>query len=251
MIKWMSAQLIQRSINNKEEFRALSLAFAVKVKYRSSQINNFSYSGLAGLFGISRETAKKRINKLREMGLVRDNGKCLIFLSLQEKRYGCKNVEIQKCYGINRNDLKQIERFLRLQAVNIKQSQINHAINCIKATKTAKTAKELRTAKQNLKKIANWNGNVDCGISINTVKKVSGVGVNKAVELLSWGEKKHFLHKTVRFNKESDIFVGEDKWKTSKEERKTFFVSHGRVFSVQPTLVKFRTSKKRISVAPN
>ena len=97
---------------------------------------------------------------------------------------GIKNIEIQKYYSINRNNLKEIERFLRLQAVRIKQSQIDYAINCIESTQKAKNAKELKSAKKNLKKIGNWNGNVDRGMSIRIVENVSGLGKNKSVELL-------------------------------------------------------------------
>ena len=245
MIKYISASLIQRTINNKEEFRALSLAFAVKSKYLSSQLNNFSYSRLSDMFGISRNTAKNRINKLREMGLVRQNGKNLVFLSLQELGYGIKNIIIQNHSRVNLNNLKEAERFLRVQAVYIKQSQIDYAVNCIESTKNAKTAKELRAAHSKLKKIRNWNGRVDRGQSINTVKRVSGTGKNNAVNLLKWGEKKRLLKKNVRINEVQHVWQETERWKDSDDMRKSFFISHGRTYLVLPTEIKFTVRRHK------
>lgn len=238
MIKWMSSRLIQRTINNKEEIKALSLAFAIKAKYKSSQINDSSYSKLASMFSISRETAKKRIGVLRTMGLIKEDGDNILFLSFKDS-WENANIEIQDYSKIDITNLKEIERFLRLQGVYIKQSQIDYAANANEATTTVKSMKELRAAKRRLKKIRHWGGKTDRGQSINTVKKASGLGTNKAVELLQWAEKNKLIEKEVRRVREDSIPLGDEKWKESAKSRKTYFMSHGFVFSVLPSILIF------------
>ena len=79
MIKKISEGLIRRSVSDKKQMKALSLAFAVKAIYLSSQINDASYSKIAAMFGISRTSAKERIETLKDMHLVLYNDKHLIF----------------------------------------------------------------------------------------------------------------------------------------------------------------------------
>lgn len=241
MITYISRPLIQRTITNKEDLRAIAVSFAIKAKFRSSQINDFTYSRLASMFNIGRETAKRRIERLKSLGLVRFDGNNLLFLSLSDS-WMKNNIKVLDYTKIDTNNLKEVEKFLRLQAVYIKQSQINYAVNVKRATASVSDMKELRANKRKLRKLSYWGGETDRGQSIKTVSNVSGLGINGAVELLQWGEKMGLLDKDVRIFRKKFVPTSEQRWKISKKSRVTFFVSNGNVFSAIPTVITFTGS---------
>jgi hypothetical protein len=240
MLKKMSAQLISRSVKNRDNIRAISLSFAVKSLYRSSQINNFSYQKLSVMFNISRETAKKRILTLKKLGLIRENDKHMIFLSFSEIGVGIKNIYIQNYSKIkNIHDLKEVEKFIRLQGVFIKQSQIDYAANILKAKECVKTNKERKAISKCTKKLSYWVGSVDRGQSINTVSKASGLSKKSAVELLKWADNKKLITKTLRITPTSFPAFGENKISKQMPDQTSYFVHKGCVFSVLPTVLTF------------
>lgn len=238
MLKKISAQLIIRTVKNREETRALALAFAVKSTYLSSQINNFSYSRLSEMFGISRATAKKRMNTLKTLGLVRENGDHMVFLSLQEIGVGIKNINIQN-HKKKVNNLKEIEKFIRLQAVYIKQTQIDFAVNTIEAKQRVKKNKDLKSLNRRAKKLKDWAGETDRGQSINTVSRISGLSKKSSVELLKWGQEKKFLRKKVRIEATDVSSFGKIKLLKEVSGKESYFAHNGIIFSVMPTILKF------------
>jgi len=238
MIKKISEGLIRRSVSDKKQMKALSLAFAVKAIYLSSQINDASYSKIAAMFGISRTSAKERIETLKDMHLVLYNDKHLIFKTLREFDQGIKNINIQNYSCIDLYNLKEVEKFLRLQGVFIKQSQIDYAVNVKKDILNPSSIAKLRSARKKSKKLSHWDGDVDNGQSVNTVMKASGLGRNSAINILKWGEEKGLLTKTKRISKISIAVGVEDSFKLH-QDRGRYFSYGGFVFRVLPSLLVF------------
>ena len=240
MIKYISASLIQRTINNKEEFRALSLAFAIKAKFTSSQINNFSYSRISEIFGISRGTAKKHITTLRQMGLIRNNDKGIVILALKDKTNKGQNFRVQK-YGevIKPENLKDIEKFLRLQKVLIKQNQIDFAVNTLKAKDEVETMRDYRKLVRRSKKLHCWAGELDRGQSIKTICNVTGLSNKSSVELLKWGENNKFLTKEKRITKTDMPCFGIDEREIKGLHGGSYFIFKGSAYFVQPSILNF------------
>lgn len=117
MIRQISSRLLEECLANKQKAKALALSFAVKAMFQSSRINNFTYKKVANMFGISRERAKSSVGILLEMGVCRIDGPHLTMTSLNRHEYGNKNLPIQSYNNTNITNLKEVEKFLRLQAV--------------------------------------------------------------------------------------------------------------------------------------
>ena len=238
MIKKISEGLIRRSVSDKKQMKALSLAFAVKAIYLSSQINDASYSKIAAMFGISRTSAKEMIKTLSEMGLILQMGNHLVFKTLREFERGSKNINIQNYSSINLYNLKEVEKFLRLQGVFIKQSQIDFAINVKTNILDPSSLAEYRRLKKQSKKIAHWDGQFDNGQSVNTVMKASGLKRNSAINLLKWAEEKELLVKKRRIYKLS-ISVGLDDNFKLPDSRGRYFSYGGWLYYVLPSVLFF------------
>lgn len=232
--------MLRVSVSDKKVMKALSLAFAVKALYVSSALNNGSYSNIARIFHIGRASAREMIHTLLSLGLVRRDGKRIIFLRFRQRGEGIKNVKIQNYDNIDLTNLKQVESYLRLQGVYFKQSQIDYAANVQKRIANPSSVKEMRQMKRKAENMVHWSGAVDTGQAICTVMKSSGLKRNSAIRLLKWGESIMLLEKEKRFSQfyaacgsdPSDIF--------EEKSRGKFFTWHGLVFFVQPSILHFR-----------
>ena len=227
-------------MSDKKVMKALSLAFAVKALYTSSALNNGSYNHIAKTFHIGRESAKERIRTLQELGLIRRDGNRIIFLSFRQRGEGIKNVPILDYSDIDLTNLKEVERYLRLQGVYIKQSQIDYAANVQKRITNPSSVKEYRTAKRLVKKMAHWSGEADNGQAVCTVMKSSGLKRNSAIALLKWGENTGLLEKEKRFSQFFAACGCDPSTIFGSHSRGKFFVWHGLTFFVQPSILHFK-----------
>ena len=225
--------------------RAFALAFAVKALYHSSTLNNYTYTKVAELFGISRGTAKTLITELRRMGLVENMGPHLLFKSLKSpKKYG-RNVRVQDYSNVDLHNLKEVERFLRLPAVVIKQAQIDYAVIIHKSMTEPKTLEEFRKAKAKVKRSVNkkayWKQKADSGMAITTVMKASGLKRNSVINLLKWGEQKHLLNKKRRFHKYNH-YTPLDNFTTDGISIVSW---HGSTYIIEPNILTFTKREKQ------
>jgi hypothetical protein len=200
-MKEISQGILKSAIANKKTMRALSLAFAIKANFRSSQFNSFTYSRVAEMFHIGRETAKHLIEELHNMGLIENRGPNILIRSLKDKGIRARNRKIQDYSNVDISNLKEVEKFLRLQGVLLKQSQIDYAANIQKDILSPRCSGDYRRAKRESKKMGHWSGEADRGQSISTVMKASGLRRNSAINLLKWGEKSGLLIKKKRMIK--------------------------------------------------
>lgn len=240
MIRLVSQNLVRVSVSDKKVMKALSLAFAVKALYVSSALNNGSYNHIAKTFHIGRASAKERINILQSLGLIRREANRIIFLPFRQRGEGIKNVPIQDYSDVDLTNLKQVEYYLRLQGVYIKQSQIDYAANVQKRIANPSSCKELRTMKRKAKNMAHWSGEADTGQAVCTVMKSSGLKRNSAIRLLKWGENMKLFEKEKRF---SQLFAASGSNPADIIGRRTrgkYFVWHGLTFFVQPSILHFK-----------
>ena len=239
-MRFISQNLVRVSVSDKRVTKALSLAFAVKALYVSSALNNGSYSNIARIFHIGRESAKERVQTLQSLGLIRRDGNRIIFLSFRQRGEGIKNVPILDYADIDLTNLKQVEYYLRLQGVYIKQSQIDYAANVQKRITNHSSVNELRRARRKVKNMAHWSGEADTGQAICTVMRSSGLKRNSAIRLLKWGESMRLLEKEKRFSQFFAAFGSDPADIFGKRTRGKFFVWHGLAFFVQPSILHFR-----------
>jgi len=220
--------------------KALSLAFAVKALYTSSALNNGTYNHMAKTFHIGRESVKERIQTLQSLGMVRREGARIIFLSFRQRGEGIKNVPILDYSDIDLTNLKEVERYLRLQGVFIKQSQIDYAANVQKRITDPTSPKEYRRAKRLVKRLAHWSGEADRGQAICTVMKSSGLKRNSAIALLKWGVNAKLVKKEQRFSQFYAAAGCDPVTIFGSRTRGKFFVWHGLTFLVQPSILHFK-----------
>ena len=231
MLKLIPIKLLLNSVQDRMVLRALSLSFSVKARYRSSQYHRFTYSRIADEYHIGRDKAKKLIAILIEMNLATIQDGNILFGKFKQERG--KQVSLLPYNNIDLYNLSDIEKYLRLQAVSIKQSQIDYMTNRIQHLRDPGTLKEFKSARKVMGNY-NWVGEADRGQSINTVSSVSGLGKNKAVDLLKWGEAKGLLSKQKRITPISYYLLPEGRY-----NRSTVFTWRGQKYRAQTTLLSF------------
>jgi len=239
-MKEISQGILRSAIESKRTMRALSLAFAIKAKCRSSQCNKVTYSRVAEMFDIGRGTAKSLIMELRSMDLIEDRSPHILIKSLKSRGAKDRNIPLQDYSAIDLCNLKEVEKFLRLQSVALKQSQIDYAANVQKDILSPRCSRDYRRAKRESRKLAHWSGDADRGQSINIVMKVSGLCRNGAINLLKWGEKKKLLTKNKRMVRLGPAMGMED----FSIGRTHIFSWKNQVYSCLPTELTFR--RKRV-----
>lgn len=226
--------LLRDNIDSKKVMRALAFMFMVKAMFKSGAVHHATYQRLSDLTGVGRAKAKIHVTVLKEMGLVRWQGDTLIFGSFDpEGKY--KKFEIQDYSHIDITNLKEVEKFIRLQAVRIKQSQIDHAVSKLKARRDPQTLREFKGA---MRGVDDWNGRPDQGQSIYTVQEVSGLGVNSAVDLLKWGEIHGLLKKEKRIERVPYYPSRVEELAESHTHCKEFYYG-GRRYLVRPSILLF------------
>jgi hypothetical protein len=234
MLKVMPISLLRDSVKDKVVMRAIALAFSIKSRYRSSRLLRFTYFRIAEEYHIGRATAKRLIGILKTMGLVEESNNTLLFGKFKHYKENVRFFEIQPYDNLDLFNLIEIEKYLRLQAVYIKQSNIDYAVNRLQHLQNPRTPKQYKSAKR-YAQTCGWNGSIDNGQSINTVSKASGLGINNAVKLLNWGEKKGLLVKHKRIRRVPFYSLPEGKF-----DRATVFTWHGCKFLAQSSVIKFK-----------
>ena len=233
MLRVLPIRLIQYATEDRSAMQAIALAFSVKSRYRSSQYHSFTYSRIAQEYHIGRGKAKRLISVLRQLNLIGDKGQSIIFHKFSSCIDKGKLFEIQPYNNIDLFNLTEIEKYLRLQTVYIKQNQIDYAFNRLQHLHEPTTLKEYRSAKKFARNYS-WTGEIDRGQSIATVSRASGLGINNAVDLLRWGEEKKLLVKQKRIQRVPFYSLPEGKC-----GRATVFTSHGCKFIAQCSVLSF------------
>lgn len=228
--------LLNEYRDDKPVMKALTLAFAIKSRFRSSAVVRTSYKKIASMFHIGRERAKKSITILAEMGLIDRKGESIVFRSFRHAG-DYKFIDIQDYKNIDLTNLQEVEKFIRLQAVYIKQAQIDYAANRLSELSDPKNMRELKRARRYMRK-HNWGGKADHGQSIRTVGEVSGLSKTTAVELLKWGISRGLLVKEKRITRVGFYRTKEEA--LTKGQGYSEFFCHGRRYLAETSILHFK-----------
>ena len=227
--------LLRDNVNDRPTMKALSLAFAVKAMYKSSWLKDATYARIAEMFGIGRAKAKEYITILSGLNLIERKGKDILFKGFRHSGKS-KFISLQDYSKIDITNLREVEKFLRLQAVKIKQSQIDYATKKIKALNEPESTREYKQAKR-YQRFSGWGREVDEGQSVKTVSKACGLNKGSSVKLLEWGEAKGLLKKEKRV-------VRVAKYPTQEEVAEhsfhcSYFHYRGRCYRAMTSLLRF------------
>lgn len=184
----LSKALFNKYIGDADAVKALALLIFVKENKPTSVFTNYSISDLSSFVGLSKNTTKKRIDKLSEMGLVSrigKNGKHILF---KRARMKCANVNVAK---IRKDNIKNIELGLKaLLVYEIQRSKdwVKQRVYQATNPKNGTSLKNIKRARAFCRKrgITNF---VDNGISWKTIAKRLRCGFSKVAEVIEYGQK--------------------------------------------------------------
>ena len=108
-IKRISRALYNECIDNTDAVKAIAMLIYIKENKKASVVTNFTYKKLSAMTKLSIVVVKKRMDKLKAMGLCEytDNGRNIKFLKIRAPK---SNVRLDK---IDMTSIKSIEIGLR------------------------------------------------------------------------------------------------------------------------------------------
>lgn len=182
----LSKVLFNKYIGDADAVKALALLVFVKENKPTSVFTNYSIADLSSFVGLSKNTTKKRIDKLSEMGLVSrvgKNGKHLLFKRVRMK---CANVNVAK---IRKDNIKNIELGLKaLLVYEIQRSKdwVKQRVYQATNPKRGTSLKAVKRAKAFCRKrgITKF---VDNGISWKTIAERLGCGFATVAKVINYG----------------------------------------------------------------
>lgn len=206
-MKSIRKKLVYKMYNNDRLVKALSLAIFVKNQIVSSTINNYTIDKLHILTSLHSTTIKKRLDTLKQMGLVKFVGKNkehMIFESITSSS------EHRNVYAefVMFDNIKDIEKALyALLVVEIQKAKdfVKHTIQSMNNPSNLDEHKKA-------KKICNRNGYgneyKEYGISYKYIAKRIGVCLQKAFNVVKFAIEKGFLNKFNRQKQEFSYRIG-------------------------------------------
>ncbi len=181
---------------HKEYLKALALAIYIKRHVTSSLIKNWTVSKICSVTGISATTVKKRIQTLRELQLIKELGRHLLFVNMKSS---CQrnNLDISK---IKDDTVKDIERSLQAILVVIIQQQKNYANLQLQHATDGRTYEEVKKG-QCERKLYGWQHSyTENGLSYKRIAEKLGVCLKSAFDAVAFGIKCGFFSKISHFD---------------------------------------------------
>jgi AraC-like DNA-binding protein len=145
--------------------KPLALAMAIKHRYKSSVIKDFSYIKVAKEFGLDRRTVKRYFDKLKKLDLIEFLGRDVLIKKMwsEDKFYRSAKASC---------DLKKNEVSLNFLLMKHEMSQQEYMINSKKSLKKCKAVKSYGVLDEEIK------------LSMKTISKLFGCSTNKATRML-------------------------------------------------------------------
>lgn len=183
----LSKKIYNDNIGDRHAVKALALFVFVKENKPTSVFTDYTITALAKFANLSRNTTRKRIKKLEEMGLVERVGKNGQHLLFKRARVKCANVNLSK---INKDNVKNIElglKALLIYEVQRSKEWIKQRVYQATNPKVGTPLKVVKRAKAFCRKrgITEF---VDGGISWKTIAERLGCGFDKVKEVIMYGE---------------------------------------------------------------
>lgn len=193
--------------NNNKLVKALSLAIFVKNQIVSSTINNYTIDKLHTITSLHPTTIKKRLNTLKQMGLVKFIGKNkehMIFESITSSS------EHRNVYAefVMFDNIKDIEKSLYALLVIEIQKTKDFAKHTIQSMKKPSNIDEYKKAKKICNRYGYGNEYKEYGISYKYIAKKLGVCLQKAFNVVKFAVEKGFLCKFNRQKQEFSYRIG-------------------------------------------
>lgn len=191
---------IRRNIHSKivgdaNTAKAVALALYIKKIFRSSAINNFTYNKLHKLTGLHITTLKKRVAKLRDMGLAKFVGKnnTLVISSVKSKcEYRNVNIgEFENVKDVEKSLYAHILVEIQKRKEFVKQL-LRLRRNPEKGEKDAHKKACKKVVEFGLDKVKEFKDN---GISYKTIAKKMGVSLQKAFNTIRWAVERNIIIK--------------------------------------------------------
>lgn len=187
--------LANEMFGNKQLLKAVAFAMFVRYRTGKSSVNNFSVNMIAKAVGVHALTVGKRMESLKEAGLVSVDGCCVTFRSLVS-RHNDRNVRLTK---IVYKSLKTVEKSLQAILVTVLQKRKDFAKRTIRTAHDGRTPKEVKAAMKTSRKYGWGEKFVERGISYAKLAKKIGVCVKTAVEIVKFAVKRGILKKERHF----------------------------------------------------
>ena len=182
----LSKKIYNDNIGDRHAVKALALFVFVKENKPTSVFTDYTITALAKFANLSRNTTRKRIKKLEEMGLVERVGKNGQHLLFKRARMRCANVNVSK---IKKDSVRNIELGLKaLLIYEIQRSKdwVKQRVYQATNPKEGTPLKVVKRAKAFCRKrgITEF---VDNGISWKTIAKRLGCGFEMVAQIIAYG----------------------------------------------------------------
>lgn len=180
---------------HKEILKAVALAIYIKENTTSSLVKNWTVNKLRKISKISASTLKKRLQILRELNLVKECGKHLLFVNMKSS-CNRNNIDIST---IEYTSVKEIEKSLSALLIVLIQRQKDYANLQLQHAHNGKTIKEVKQGMRE-SKLYGWFGfYVENGLSYEGIAKRLGICIKTAFETVKFGVKHGFFSKVSHF----------------------------------------------------
>ena len=183
----LSKVIYNMHIGDADAVKALALLVYVKENKPTSVFTDYTVTALAKFANLSRNTTRKRIKKLEEIGLVERIGKNGQHLLFKRARVKCANVNLSK---INKDNVRSIELGLKaLLIYEIQRSKewVRQRVYQATNPKVGTPLKVVKRAKAFCRKrgITEF---VDSGLSWKAIAKRLGCGFETVKQAIKYGE---------------------------------------------------------------
>lgn len=173
-------------LGDSEKTKAIAMFLYVKEHKGASVFPNFSILKLAKFVGLSRNTTRKRLHMLEDMGLVERIGRNMTHLKFKRVRAHYNNLNISK---IDKSSVRNIELGLKAMLICVVQGHKEYIKQkFLQATRPSKSTsiKDVRKSRKyiQLRGISDF---VDNGISYRYIANKLNVGYRVVSEVLKYG----------------------------------------------------------------
>lgn len=192
----IKARIFYSAQGNAKIIKALALAIYIKKNYVSSTILNYSLNKLHQITGLSYSSLKKRMQTLKELGLIRFEGignSHLVFSSLTTNNKNNRR-DISKIICDSVKNIEKSLNILFVLEIQKRKDFVKHNIQ-VAFNPTNESLKEIKKARRLCRNYGYDKEYKEYGISYKTIAKKLNVGIQKAVELIKFAVKHNILEK--------------------------------------------------------
>ena len=209
-VQRIDRKLYDRAVRDPRIRKALAFAILMKTRKAASVIKGWSYKKLSRISGRTAPTCKRRIEVLKELGLVKmyqhKGLDYLEFLPLKAPKKQIKGTnkyksphKSQNVYlcKIKRSSEKNIERGLQATLYVTIQERKDYARQWINAKQTPSNSQEYKRAEK-ICRLRGWSKFSENGISYKYIARILHCSPNTVCDIIRYGEKQK-IFKVRRF----------------------------------------------------